>query len=72
MSVKSKNQKPANDHVTSDCIWGARAIGQFIGKPERATFHMLEQKFIPAQKVGGAWAASRSRLLAFISGEAAE
>jgi len=52
-------------------IWGAANIGEVIGKPERATFHMLEKRLLPAKKVGGRWVASRKKLLEAVTGEAA-
>jgi hypothetical protein len=52
-------------------LWGAASIGEVIGKPERATFHMLEKRLLPAKKVGGRWVASRRKLLEAVTGEAA-
>jgi hypothetical protein len=52
-------------------IWGAEQIGEVIGRPTRATFHLLEQKILPARKVGGRWVASRKKLLAAVLGEEA-
>lgn len=51
-----------------DLVWGAAAIGKLIGKPPRATFHMLEQEQIPARKVGRQWVASRKALREFFEG----
>ena len=48
-----------------DLIWGAKAIAEAIGCTERATFHMLERKEIPARKVGSRWVASREALRLF-------
>jgi hypothetical protein len=48
-----------------DLIWGCRAIATVIGCTERATFHMLERKEIPARKVGSRWVASREALRLF-------
>lgn len=42
-----------NDKPASNLIWGARDIARFLGKTERATYHMLEQKQLPgAAKIG--------------------
>jgi hypothetical protein len=41
---------------TANLIWGAAAIAAFLGKTERATYHMLELQQIPgAVKVGNQW-----------------
>lgn len=41
----------------SQLIWGAAAIAAFLGKSERAVFHLLEKRQIPgAFKIGGSWA----------------
>ncbi|MGY8681236.1 hypothetical protein Q2941_26090 [Bradyrhizobium sp. UFLA05-153] len=41
----------------SEIVWGAKAIGQLIGKGEKATFAMLERgKIDGARKVAGRWA----------------
>ena len=52
-----------------DILWGPGAIGQVIGRSERATFHMLESGHLPARKVGRLWSASRRRLLAHLAGD---
>jgi hypothetical protein len=54
----------------SDLIWGAPSIGRVINKSVRATYHLLENKFIPAGKVGGQWVGSRRRLLSIGDPEA--
>ena len=56
---------------TLDLVWGAAAIAALIGKTQRATFHMLEKKQLPAKKIGGQWAASREALRRHFEGEAA-
>jgi hypothetical protein len=36
--------------------YGARAIGEAIGRSERAVFHMLEKENLPgAKRLGGKW-----------------
>jgi len=52
-------------------IWGAANIAREIGRPVRATFHLLEKGHLPARKVGGQWVADRAVLRAFFRGEAA-
>jgi hypothetical protein len=47
----------ANQNHTAEVIWGARAIGQAIGRTEKAAFAMLEQGKLPgARKIAGRWA----------------
>ncbi len=46
-----------------EIFWGAKAIGAFLGKGPRATFHLLEQGKIPAKKLGRQWVATRRQLL---------
>jgi hypothetical protein len=57
------------DSSSSDLCWGARAIGDAIERNERDTFHLLESGVLPARKIGGRWVASRTRLLAYCSGD---
>ena len=49
-----------------DFLWGASEIGRFMGENRRMTFHLLENGFIPARKVGGTWVASRENLRRFM------
>lgn len=38
-------------------VWGCKAISEHIGRPEKATFAMLEKGVVPgARKIGGKWA----------------
>jgi hypothetical protein len=44
-------------------VWGARAIGEVIGRSARQTHYLLEQGAIrAARKVGAQWCASLSGL----------
>jgi hypothetical protein len=54
----------ALEKETLDLVWGADEIAKFIGRPRRQTYHMLENRHIPARKAGGIWVASRSKLRA--------
>lgn len=54
-----------------DLIWEVDAIAHVIRRPRRATYHLLATNQLPARKIGGRWCASKRRLLAFLSGEAA-
>lgn len=70
MRTKSKKQKPNRKpkNPDSDIVWGAAAIGEVINKDERATFHLLQKRRLPVQQVGGMYAASRKKLLAYLGG----
>jgi hypothetical protein len=63
-TIASDKPSPADD-----LAWGAKAIGEEIGQPEHRTFYMLERGYLPAQKVGGLWVASRRKLRAACAGE---
>lgn len=52
-------------------IWGARAIGEFIGVDKAKAFYLLQKGRIPARKVGGEWVAEEGKLTAFFIGDAA-
>ena len=47
-----------------DILWGAKAIGSFIGKSDRGAFHLLETGKLPGRKVGSQWVASKGELAA--------
>jgi hypothetical protein len=47
-----------------DILWGARAIGSFIGKSDRGAFHLLETGKLPGRKVGAQWVSSKGELAA--------
>ena len=53
-----------------DPIWGAKAIGEEIGRSPRSTFYLLESGAIPARKVGTLWVASRRELRRALFGKA--
>ena len=52
-----------------DLLWGAGQIGDFIRRPTRATYHMLERGQLPAKKVGKIWTARRSALAAHFTND---
>lgn len=54
-----------------DLIWGAKAIGECIGRSERQTFYLLESGQLPARRVGNKWVASRAALYRSLVSEAA-
>jgi hypothetical protein len=47
-----------------DILWGAKAIGSFIGKSDRGAFHLLETGKLPGRKVGAQWVSSKGELAA--------
>ena len=47
-------------------LWGAKAIGEVIGKNRRQTFWLLQNGMLPARKVGSLWVSERQALLAFL------
>jgi len=53
----------------ADVLWGAEAIAKAIGQTQRATYHLLASKILPAKRVGGRWVASRRKLLAALTGD---
>ena len=53
---------PAVDPLADDVLWGARAIANAIGRPLRATFHLLSAGYIPASKTGAIWTSTRTAL----------
>lgn len=62
---------PPERAVHDDLLWGTEAIATEIGRPLRATFHLLANGRIPARKIGRTWVASRAALREFFVGDAA-
>ena len=52
-------------------LWGVKEIAAYIGRPQRATYHLLDQGRLPAKVVGGRWCASRDNLREFFALEPA-
>lgn len=52
--------------LKDDMLTGAKAIGDHIGEDERRTFYLLENRQIPAFKLGGRWNARKTTLLKHI------
>ena len=52
--------------LKNDRLTGAKAIGDFMGEDPRRIFYLLEQRLIPAFKLGGRWNARKSTLLKHI------
>jgi hypothetical protein len=53
----------------SDLCWGCAAIAEVLGVSERRAYWLLESELVPARKIGRLWCASRSRLIAYCSGD---
>ena len=50
-------------NLADDLLWGAKAIAQFIGQPERATRHKIDAGHLKGvTKLGGTIVASKSVL----------
>lgn len=45
-----------------DFLNGAVEIAEYIGKPLRATYHLLESRQLPAGKIGRSWVSRKSRI----------
>lgn len=52
--------------LKNDRLKGAKAIADFMGEDPRRIFYLLEQRLIPAFKLGGRWNARKSTLLKHI------
>lgn len=51
-------------NATSDLLYGAHAIANFLGIKLRSAQHLIETKRIPYFKIGKTVAARRSKLIA--------
>lgn len=63
-----------DDNNTDDLdtpLWGVEAIAPVVNRSERATYHLLNKKQLPAKKVGGKWVSTKRQLLMHLVGEAA-
>ena len=54
-----------------DLLWGVEEIAAYIKRTARQTYHLIQIKQIPTQKVGAIHTARRSRLRARLLGEGA-
>jgi hypothetical protein len=50
------------DHDLDRPIWGADAIARAINRAPRATYHLLENGHLDADRVGGRWVSTPRRL----------
>jgi hypothetical protein len=58
---------PGERPLADDLLEGAVAIGDFIGVPTRRALWLLDQRAIPADKLGQRWVASRRELRSFFA-----
>lgn len=55
-----------------DLIWGVEDIGKLIGRNYQQTYHMIRSgKLPPVKQVGERYVASRQKLIAFFTEDAA-
>lgn len=59
-----REQTSAN-RESLELLWGAEAIGNFIGRTRRQAFEALSKGELPARQVNGRWVASKAKLQAF-------
>jgi hypothetical protein len=52
--------------TASDTLEGVAAIAEFLGKSERRTHYLVENKRLPAFKLGGRWHMRKSTYQTFI------
>ena len=60
------------ENIADDTIEGASGIAAFIGKTERQTVHLLENRRLPAFKLGRAWHMRKSTYFRLIEQREAE
>ena len=51
-----------------DVLHGAERIGEYLGLTERQAFWLLEQKKLPARKIGNRWVSTKSQLRRVVEG----
>jgi hypothetical protein len=66
----TKNKEDDERPLADDLLFGARAIGEFIGLDERQTFHQAANGNIPVTKMGRLIVASRRMLRRHFTKEA--
>ena len=53
-------------------IWGAEAIAREINRAPRAVYHLLENGYLDADRVGGRWVSTPRRLRKQFAGKDAK
>lgn len=72
VGMASQRKRDIMDGIENedDFVWGAAAIGEVINRSPRETYTLLENRELPAQKIGKMWVASRRKLRSKVSAEA--
>jgi hypothetical protein len=55
------------DNVADDTLSGSQKIAGYIGKTSRQTQYLLENKQLPAFKIGGIWHMRKSTYCTFLT-----
>jgi len=63
MTTTQNETSHSYDPALDTPVWGAKAIGEVIGKTERETFWLLQCGHLDASKCGAQWMSTRRRLL---------
>jgi hypothetical protein len=53
---------PEDQSETLGVLWGAQEIADFIERPVRDVYYLLQQGHLDADKCGDLWVSTRSRL----------
>ena len=69
MPDQPNRPKAADESLADDVLYGAKAIGRFIGKPARSVYHQRATSRIPYYKSGSTICLRRSTYLAYIKAE---
>jgi hypothetical protein len=56
------SKKHNKENLAADLLHGAKAIGEFLGIPERRVFYYVAQGYLPVTRIGELIVASRSVL----------
>lgn len=60
-----------NENISSDTLYGAAAVAQFMGLPRRAVYHAVAAGRLPVFRIGETVAARKSTLVAWIADQEA-
>ena len=58
-----------NDNLASDILYGAAAVGEFLGMPRRSVYHAVASGRLPVFRIGETVAARKSTLLGWIQSQ---
>jgi hypothetical protein len=68
----AENEGSSDVSLKDDLLWGAKALGQFLGCSERKIFYYKEKKILPLGTIGSQIFGFKSRLRHHISGQIVE